>query len=727
MSKLPMGTITLLFTDIEGSTQLLEQLGERYQQVLGECRQLSAEGYVGLDVHRATRIMSAGHGGQVLLSQTTRDLVEHDLPEGIGLRDLGAHRLKDLQQKSHLFQLVIAGLPADFPSLKTLDTRPNNLPIQPTPFLGREQVLMRAQGLLRREEVRLLTLTGPGGIGKTRLGLQVAADLADRFADGVFFVNLTSLSDPALVLPTIVSTLDLKESAGQVLLDVLIAYLRNKELLLLLDNFEQVLSAAGQVADLLSACPKLKVLVTSRESLHVRAEQEFAVPPLALPDPKQLPDLATLAQTEAMALFLQRTQAVKPDFQLTNANARAVVENCACLDGLPLAIELAAARIKLLSPQALLARLDQRLQMLTSGAQDAPARQRTLRNTVAWSYQLLDAQEQRLFRQLAIFSGGCTLEAVEAVGVILDPGTDGVSVLERAASLIDKSLLQQMEQEDGEPRYVMLETIREYGLEVLAANGEMEAARQAHATYYLRLSEEAEPELHGPQQAIWLERLEQEHDNLHAAMRWSVEQGEAGKSMEMALRLGGALHVFWCVCGHLSEGWDLLERALAESEGATASVREKALITAADVAHRFGDSNRAEVLAEESLALSQERGDSAGIAHSLYRLGRVCMTRSSYTAARSLIEKALTLFKAVGNEKRVADSLHNLALLDTIQGEYARASALFEESLAMRRKLGDKGGIAHGMRNEMRFRLKWLERTGCLGAFSVRKRYRQCS
>ena len=439
MRELPAGTVTLLFSDIEGSTHLLQQLGDRYALALSECRhllreafqywngyevdtqgdasfvafarasdavsaaveaqrslathvwpkdvtvrvrmglhtgepELALEGYVGLDVHHAARIMRAGHGGQVLLSQTTRELVEHALPEGVSLRDLGEYRLKDLQHPTRLFQLVIADLPDDFPPLKTLDAHPNNLPIQPTPLIGREREVASVCQLLRREEVRLLTLTGPGGTGKTRLGLQVAAELSDLFSDGAYFVNLAPISDPELVVPTIAQTLKLKETREQPLPDLLKTSLRDKRLLLLLNNFEQVVSAAPQVADLFAACPKLKVMVTSRAMLHMRGEQEFTVPPLAVPDPKHLPDLVALSKYEAVALFLARAQAVRPEFQVTNANAAAVAAVCTRLDGLPLAIELAAARIKLLPPQALLARLSPRLAVLTGGARDAPAR-----------------------------------------------------------------------------------------------------------------------------------------------------------------------------------------------------------------------------------------------------------------------------------------------------------------------------------------------------------------
>src|SRR6266566_400703 len=537
MYHLPAGTVTLLFTDIEGSTRLLQQLGDRYAFVLAECRcllraafqkwnghevdtqgdaffeafaratdavsaavdaqralntanfwpegvvvrvrmglhtgepLLVSEGYVGMDIHFAARIMSAGHGEQVLLSQATRNLVEHQLPDGASLRDMGEHRLKDLQSPVHLFQLVITGLPADFPPLKTLDAYPNNLPVQPTPLIGREKEVAIVGQLLRREDVRLVTLTGPGGTGKTRLALQVAAELSDLFTDGIYLVDLAPISDPALVIPTITQTLGIREVGGQPLVERLKDELQRKQMLLLLDNFEQVVSAAVQVADLLATCLQLKVIVTSRVVLHVQAEQEFFVPSLSLPDPKHVPDLAALSQYESVALFIRRAQSARPDFQVTNANAPAVAEICARLDGLPLAIELAAARMKLLSPEALLARLGQPLHVLTSGPRDVVARQQTLRNTIEWSYQLLDAQEQQLFRRLSAFVGGCTLEAIEALCTSLGGAVE--SVLDTVASLADKSLLQRMEQQAGqEPRFSMLETIREYALERQAASGE---------------------------------------------------------------------------------------------------------------------------------------------------------------------------------------------------------------------------------------------------------------
>lgn len=500
MRDLPTGTITLLFTDIESSTQLLQQLGDGYGELLASCRallrgvfqgqqghevdtqgdaifavfarasdalsaavtaqralaayswpqavdvrvrmglhtgepSLVTEGYVGLDVHRAARIMSAAHGGQVLLSQTTRDLVAPDETDGVGLRDLGEHHLKDFKEAMRLYQLVIAGLPTDFPPLKTLSGRYDTLPVPPTALVGREDEVTQIRQLLRREDVRQVTLTGPGGTGKSHLSIQVATGLQDVFKGGVFFVSLAAIADPMLVLPTIAQVLGIQDGVGQALAVRLVETLQGKPLLLVLDNFEQVVGAAGEVADLLASCPQLKVLVTSREVLHIRAEHEFAVPPLALPDPVRFPKLAALARVSSVSLFVQRVQVVKPEFRLTTDNARDVAEICIRLDGLPLAIELAAARMKLLSPQALLARMEQLLTLLTGGARDVPTRQQTLRNAISWSYQLLNAREQRLFRWLSVFVDGCSMQAAEAVCVGTGDEMDDI------ASLIDKSLL----------------------------------------------------------------------------------------------------------------------------------------------------------------------------------------------------------------------------------------------------------------------------------------------
>ncbi len=493
----------------------------------------------------------------------------------------------------------------------------HNLPPQLTPLIGREQEVAAACTLLRRPQVRLLTLTGTGGIGKTRLALQIATALLDDFMDGVYFVALAAITDPDLVMPIIAQTLGLRESgewgyAHAQLLQQLQASLSEKHLLVLVDNFEQVASAAPGLAELVAACPYLKMLVTSRAVLHIRGEHECAVAPLALPDPKRPVDSENVSQYAAVALFVQRAQAIKPDFQITQANAPIIAKICVRLDGLPLAIELAAARVKVLPPQALLARLEHGLQILTSASQDVLPRQQTLRSTLAWSYALLNTQEQRLFRRLCVFVGGCTLEAAETICNDL-----GVSVLDGVASLIDKSLLSQTEQADHEPRLVMLETIREYGLECLITSGEAVITQHAHAAYYLALAEQAAPELQGPQQSAWLERLEREHDNLRAALEWFLEPDGAGSSREMALRLGGALSEFWIVRGLFSEGRAELSRVLAGSEGVAASIRAKALSAAANLAFMQSDDDWAEALCQEGLALYRELGDTRGIASSL--------------------------------------------------------------------------------------------------------------
>ena len=520
----PSGTVTFLFTDIEGSTRMWEREARamrsalaRHDEILKEAietnggfvfktigdafcaafsnvsdaleaaisaqRALLAEewdeeslirvrmtlhagaaeerggDYFGPPLNRVARLLSVGHGGQTLLSLSAQELVRDQLPVDVELRDLGEHRLKDLARPERVFELLTPDLPADFPPLRTLESRPNNLPMQPTPLVGREREVEDIRGRLLAAEVRLLTLTGPGGTGKTRLALQAAADLLDEFEDGVFFVALATLTDPTLVASTVAQALDVRESGDQTLIEGVKDYLKDKRLLLVLDNFEQVLEAAPLAGELLSA-PRLKVLATSRIPLGVYGEHEYAVPPLSVPDPKRLPGLETLSQYEAVRLFIERARAAKADFAVTNENAPAVAEICARLDGLPLAIELAAARVKLLPPSAMLGRLGRRLKLLTGGARDLPERQRTLRGAIEWSHTLLDEGEKTLFARLAIFSGGRTLEAVETV---CDAEGDlPVDAFEGVSSLLDKSLLRQEEGPEEEPRFVMLETIHEY-------------------------------------------------------------------------------------------------------------------------------------------------------------------------------------------------------------------------------------------------------------------------
>jgi predicted ATPase len=531
--------------------------------------------------------------------------------------------------------------------------------------------------------VRLLTLTGPGGTGKTRLALQAAADLLDEFEDGVFFVALATLTNPTLVASTVAQVLGVRESGDQPLIEGVKDYLKDKLLLLVLDNFEQVLEAAPLAGELLSA-PRLKVLATSRIPLAVYGEHEYAVPPLSVPDPKRLPGLEVLSQYEAVRLFIERARAAKADFAVTSENAPAVAEICARLDGLPLAIELAAARVKLLPPGAMLGRLGRRLKLLTGGARDLPERQRTLRGAIEWSHTLLDEGEKTLFARMAVFSGGRTLEAVEAV---CDAAGDlPIDAFESVSSLLDKSLLRQEEGPEGEPRFVMLETIHEYARERLEESGEAEEIGRAHAEYFLALAEEAEPELTGPEQAGWLERLEAEHDNLRAALSRSLE----GEDLELRLRLASALSYFWYVRGYWSEGRGWLEEALAGNAETPSTARAKALTGLAKLAVEQGDYERAETSAEEALSLYRGLGDEKGVADSLNELGWVSMYRGDLERAEALLEESLAAARESDDAWSSARALNALSILVSDRGDFERAEALWEESLALGRKLGDR-------------------------------------
>jgi predicted ATPase/DNA-binding CsgD family transcriptional regulator len=560
--------------------------------------------------------------------------------------------------------------------------------------LGREKEVETLSALLRQSDIRLVTLIGPGGVGKTRLGLEVANNLLDIFEKKIFFVSLASISDPDQVIPSIAQSLGLKESGEQPLLELLKAFIRDIPIVLVLDNFEQVVKSAPKLSELLSSCPHLKFLVTSRTALHVREEHEFPVLPLALPNLKHSLTSDVLSQYASVSLFLDRARRVKPNFQMTATNARTIAEICVHLDGLPLAIELAAALMKLLSPQALLARFDRRLAMLTDGARDVPVRQQTLRNTIAWSYGLLGIAEQQLFRRLSVFVGSWTLEAAGTVFAALDGSKNDVVLLDRVKVLLDNSLLYRMDVEEEEPRFAMLEIIREFAFEALAESGELNVTQEAHAAYYLSLVVAELERRDEVWQGEWLKRIEQELDNLRAALRYILKQMETGHNSTLALRLGGTLTPFWLWSGHWSEGLTFLERALKKREGVEEPVLAKALVSAGKLAFQQGKYERAEALARESRTLFAEMSDTRGSASAIEILGLVTWNRGNLSSASTLIEEALDLYKQTGDEDGVVNSLFALAWLARGQGDYDHARALCNESLALSNDLGYLRGVA---------------------------------
>lgn len=820
MDNLPTGTVTFLYTDIEGSTtrweshpELMKPAVERHDAILrrviqanggvvfrtmGDAfcaafrtatmalsaaveaqRAVAAEewdehltpfrvrmalhtgtgevrdgDYVGAHLNRIARLIAAGYGGQVLATQATADLVRDALPEGTNLRDLGEHQLKDLQRPEHIFEASIRGLPGEFPPIKTLDRRPHNLPMQRTPIIGREREVAAAGEMLLKDEIGVLTLTGPGGTGKTRLGLQICAELVERFEDGVYFVALAPVDDPTLVVPTIARTLEVPDVGGRTQMDGLKDYLRPKHMLLYLDNFEQVVRAAPAVAELLAAAPRLKVLVTSREALHIYGEYEFPVSPLSVPDIRSEATAAPmtaqrLTQYEAVRLFIERAKAIKPDFSVNDDNAPAVAEICYRLDGLPLAIELAAARIRLLTPQAMLSRLNGKLQsrslnakqnptlqLLTGGARDLPARQQTLRGAIEWSYDILSSAEQMLFNRLSIFRGGCTLEAAEAIcggQEQSDGGGQGsglsnlrpptpdprpltpleTDLLDGLESLVSKSLVRQSESGMGEPRFWMLETIREYGLERLDVTGELEPMRRRHAAYYVAFAEEGEKGIEGSKIVEWLDLLEAEHNNIQAVLEWTIEQaGDEGgveqersdgrERSEWALRLTGALWHFWHARGYLSEGIRWADKAMeAAGEPWESLIWVRALMAAGFLRWTLGRPGESIAFMEQAYAISKKIDHSQYIAFVASMLAGSILSSGQYKDDEeyglTCLEEGLALSRQLPGLWTAAFSIMVAGLARNGLGDFEEAKALCEEALGLYRKMGDLWGISQAV------------------------------
>jgi predicted ATPase/class 3 adenylate cyclase len=767
---LPTGTVAFLFTDIEGSTNLSQSLPrERWEALLARHRELiraataahdgvedktegdgflvvfertadavaatvdaqralaaepwpddgqvrvrmgihtgdgrlDADGeYVGADVHRAARVAAAGHGGQVLISEATWTLVADQLPPGVELRALGEHRLKDLRPE-RLFQLVIGGLRTDFPPIRSLDRRPNNLPTQLTSFVGRDAELAEAGRLL--ESSRLLTLTGPGGTGKTRLSLQLAASVSDAFPDGIWFVALEPVRDPGLIGGTILTTLGLIETAGRSARDVLTEWLAPKRLLLVLDNFEQVIEGAPIVSDLLRAAPQLSAIVTSRAPLRVGGEQEYPVPGLPAPrdvlalsdlEKMNLPaedrrlDAAIATQYEAVRLFIARALAVRPDFRVTNDNAPAVAGIAARLHGMPLAIELAAARVKLLSPDAILERLEHQLGVLAAGSRDVPERQQTLRGAISWSHDLLTDGERRLLARLSVFVGGCELDSAEAVcGPAAELG--GLEVLDGLMSLADQSLLR-AEEIDGETRFRMLDTIREFAAERLVDSGEQAEIEGRHTETFVALAESLTPKLTGNDQRRWLGRIERDHDNIRSVLDRAV----AASDGTTAIRLGFAMWRYWQKRGHLAEASRRL-RAIAAAPWSRDDriLRARLMEAVGGVAWWQADLPTMAPAYEEALAIWEEIGDERELVNALYNSSfRYAVADDIKTSDPDGIgyagmTRALELATSIGDERGRANVLWGLGNYTYFHDTDDRGLSRFQDALEIFRRIGDR-------------------------------------
>ncbi|HEV8401738.1 MAG TPA: adenylate/guanylate cyclase domain-containing protein, partial [Candidatus Limnocylindrales bacterium] len=743
---LPTGTVTFLFSDIEGSTRLLQALGDRYPTLLeqqadlvraaiaeGDGVEVGTEGdsffvvfptpagavrtavaiqrslaaatwpdgsdvklrigihtgeghrggddYVGLDVHRAARIAAVAHGGQVLLSAETEALSGRALPDGVDLRDLGHHRLKDLDREERIYQLVIDGLPADFPPIRSLDAGRSHLPEPLTSLVGRGRQVDEVVRLV--EESRLVTLTGPGGTGKTRLAIGAAERLRPAFVDGAFFVALDLVRETSLVASVVAGELGLVETRDRTPTEALTEHLRDRSVLLVLDNFEQILEAAPLVDGWLKASPKVKVLVTSRRPLRLYGERPYAVPPLHLPDLSGAAAPDQLRESGAVALFVDRARMARPGFEPTDDELRAIGAIVTRLDGLPLAIELAAARIKVLSPGALLTRLEHRLAVLSSGTAGLPDRQRTLRGAIEWSHDSLPEPERILFRRLSVFAGGCRIEAVEAVCDAA--GEIGGDALDLVSALIDDSLLTRDDTADGEPRFRLLETIREYAAEQLVAAGEALEMAGRHAAYMADLAEALEPRLMGADRDASLARLTAENDNIRAVMRWSSTDGDTTPG----LRTAAAIWRFWQQRSQIREGRAWLTSLLAKPDAAAEPlVHARAVTAAGGLAYWQGDMADAGRSYEVALAIDRGLGDRARIGDDLRNLGFIAMATRDMPAAVRLFGEAVEQLEATGDRFALAEARASYGVSLALSGDAEAARGYLEASCAVMLELG---------------------------------------
>ncbi len=755
MITLPSGTVTFLFTDIEGSTKLAQEHPDKWEdmrsrhhailqsamdahngyvfQIIGDAfcvafhtakdglnaaldsqRNLQTENWEGtpikvrmgihtgeaelqrkgdyhgyLTLSRAQRLMSAGHGGQVLISLATEHLLRNHLSDEVTLKDMGERRLKDLNQPEHIYQLVIPSLNSDFPPIKTLDVYKHNLSAQITAFIGRENEIVKIKQEL--ESHRLVTLTGSGGTGKTRLSLQVATELLDYFDHGIWFIELAPLTDPDLIPQTILSAIGVQEQQGKTSLDTLKKYLQERPTLMVLDNCEHLIEASAKIAEtLLNSAPELKILASSREALGVRGELAYLVPSLSAPDPRNLPDINGLLKYEAVQLFVERTTLVIPSFVVDKNNAEFVAEICHRLDGIPLALELAAARVKMLPVEQIAKRLDDRFRLLTGGARTALPRQQTLRATIDWSYNLLSEQERTLLRRLAVFIGGWTLEAAEEICSADDILSE--QILDLLSQLVNKSLVA-VETTQGESRYEVLETVRQYAREKLFDAEENSPLRDKHLAYFVKLAEQAEPELYRSNQVFWFNKLDEELDNIRLALEWSLRINNS----EKALRIAGALGQFWWTHAHLREGQEWIRQAT--ELGSRNNTQSKALFWGSVLARTQEDFLSARRFSNESLELCRIQDDKEGMAKALGVLGSIDYFEKEFSRAQKAWEEALVLYRGLGDRRGIARVLNNLGYSLHTQGNIEKAEELYLECLTICRELEDKWNMHHVLLN----------------------------